>query len=93
VYPVRELGLDAPQLGIYIGDHPDFSPDVNAPERAAQILGVSTTWHESQGKAGFIGEALLEQDGRPSVHLSYQAPDRATADQLVHIAESLRRSS
>lgn len=91
VYPVRELAADAPQLGIYIGSNPDFSPEANASERAGQILGETVTWHESQGEEGFLGEALLEKADAPSVHLSYRAPDRASADELLHIAESLRR--
>lgn len=89
VLVVRELGTPAPQMGIYVGIRPAYSPEANAKQVPGKVLGKPVTWLETN-KAGVIErETLIQVDGL-SLHLFMAATDQADIDALTTTASTLK---
>jgi len=89
VLVVRELGTPAPQMGIYVGIRPAYSPEPNAKQVPGKVLGKPVTWLETN-KAGVIErETLIQVDGL-SLHLFMAATDQADIDALTTTASTLK---
>lgn len=89
VLVVRELGTPAPQMGIYVGTHPTYTPEPNAKPIPGKVLGKSVTWLETTANGVVERETLVELPD-VSVHLFMAASDVTDADALTKTASTLR---
>jgi hypothetical protein len=89
VLAVRELGSPAPQLGIYVGDHPRFAPDSNAASVAGQLFGRPVEWQEAR-REGVIERQTLVALETTSLHLFLAATTVADAEAMIATAATLR---
>lgn len=88
VLVVRELGTPAPQLGIYVGRHPNYSVESNAKQVSGEVMGRSVTWFETTTNA-VERETLIELPDT-SMHLFLAASNPADAEALTKTASTLR---
>jgi len=91
VLVVRELGAPAPQLNIYVGNHPNYTAEPNAKQVPGEVLGKSVTWLETSTNGVVERETLLEL-GDTSLHLFMAASSASDAEALTKTAGTLRDS-
>lgn len=89
VLVVRELGTPAPQMGIYVGEHPNYSPEPSAKAIPGKVLGKPVTWLETSANGVVERETLIKLPD-VSVHLFMAASDVTDADALTQTASTLR---
>jgi hypothetical protein len=90
VLVVRKLGTPAPQMGIYVGTHPSYSPEANAKEVPGKVLGKPVRWLETSANGVIERETLIPVDGF-SLHLFMAATDMADIDALSATASTLKQ--
>jgi len=91
VFPLRPISTPTGQLGIYFGGHASFERDPRAEVVAGKLFGKAVTWQLSRSEAAIRRETLVELDGGLNAHVFLVAPDDVNADELQHVAETLRK--
>ena len=90
VLVVRELGLPAPQMGIYVGAHPNFTPEANAKQVPGKVLGKPVNWLETTSSSGVVERETLVELPDIAVHLFMAATEATDVEALVKTASTLR---
>lgn len=87
--PIVPLGVDAPVLGIYLGDHPDFEPEGD--ESPGTLFGQPASWWTVTAPTAARRQALVQVPGRELfAHVFMEARDGAELDALTRVAATLR---
>ena len=89
VLVVRKLGTPAPQMGLYVGTHPSYSPEANAKPIPGKVMGKPVTWLETTTN-GIIERETLIPVGDLSLHLFMAATDATDIDALTATASTLK---
>jgi len=91
VFPLNPISTPTGQLGIYFGGHASFERDPQAKAVAGKLFGKAVTWQEARSGAAVRRETLVEFDGGLHAHVFLAAPKDVNADELQHVAETLKK--
>lgn len=91
VHPVLPLGSGQGELGMYIGNHPSFSPPDDAARTTFVVLGQSVEWHDWESDGVRKRQALVPFGPSDVIHIFMYADQPAILEALTAVAASLRR--